>query len=66
MRRTTANIGKRLNVVMKSGDRFVDRLSDLTDRSFTFEIRGKVLKANVRSASIARATVIRAKQGSVK
>lgn len=56
MRHTTAHRGKRLNVVMKSGDRFVDKLADVNDRSFVFETRGKVLKAHVRSASIARVT----------
>ncbi len=51
---TTARIGKRVNVIMNSGRRFVDKLVEDKSRYFVFEREGKVNKIEIRSFSIAR------------
>lgn len=49
MRHTTVSNGKRCQVVLKDGARFVDKVTNQNDRAFFFEARGWVAKALMKS-----------------
>jgi hypothetical protein len=51
---TTARVGKRINVVLKHGGRFVDKLKEDKSQYFVFERQGRVPKEHIRSFSINR------------
>jgi hypothetical protein len=54
VKHTTANVGKRLHVILNSGRQFDARLISVTDRYYTFQHEGRVARKDVRSVSILR------------
>lgn len=53
-RHTTARKGKRINVILKSGRRFVDKLIERKSKYYVFEREGRVFCDDIRSFSISR------------
>jgi hypothetical protein len=51
---TTANLGKRVHVILHSGESFVDKVIEMRDRRIGFENHGRVLTRDIRSLSIWR------------
>lgn len=51
---TTANVGKRLYVILYNGRSFVDKLTALKSKYYVFEQEGRVRRQDIRSFSIAR------------
>lgn len=49
---TTARIGKRIKVILKTGVAFVDKLQEDKSKYFIFERYGRVEKGTIRSFSI--------------
>lgn len=48
---TTAKVGKKIHVILKSGIYFVDKLLVTRSKYFEFEKRGKINKIDIRSLS---------------
>lgn len=51
---TTARKGKRINIILFDGRKFIDKLLDDKSRYYVFEREGKVIKRDIRSFSIMR------------
>ena len=48
---TTAKLGKRIHVILKNGDYFVDKLLEMRSKYYVFQSKGKISKDNIRSFS---------------
>ncbi len=48
---TTAKLGKRIHVILKNGDYFVDKLLGMRSKYYEFENEGRILKDDIRSFS---------------
>lgn len=44
--------GKRIRVVLRSGEEFVDRYESTTSTHMVFRERGKVIKSSIRNTSV--------------
>jgi hypothetical protein len=51
---TTANLGKRVHVIMHNGIRFTDRLVGIKSRIYEFENCGKIDVRMIRSFAISK------------
>lgn len=51
---TTARKGKRINVILKNGSQFTDKLKETKSKYYEFEGEGRILRDDIRSFSINR------------
>ena len=51
---TTAHLGKRVFIILKTGERFVDKLVEMKSKYYEFEERGRIYHYEIRSFSILR------------
>lgn len=51
---TTAHLGKRVFIILKTGERFVDKLVEMKSQYYEFEERGCIYRYEIRSFSILR------------
>jgi hypothetical protein len=54
VRHTTAHVGRRLHLILRSGVHISGRLIEITDRHYTIEGYGRVERRFVRSLSFER------------
>jgi hypothetical protein len=49
---TTARKGKRIHIILNTGEEYIDKLVDRKSKYYLFELRGKVYVDTIRSFSI--------------
>lgn len=49
---TTAQVGKRIHIILKSGRQFVDKLTEIKGRHYEFEREGRIKCGDIRSFSL--------------
>jgi len=57
---TTAQIGKRIHVILYDGRQFTDKLKEIKSKYYVFEASGRIMRNQIRSFAINRGSVTHA------